>query len=507
MPGVTQHFNVQNMKKNILLLIMGLWGSLSAQTNGLLVADERYQQIPMLPTYSGVKYTEIPARISLKKYCPVPGNQGKSGACVGWAVGYGAMTIQKAIANNVTDQAQITQGALSAAFLYNQIRKNKTDCSEGAYLEDGLALVKDKGDCLEQSFNFDKNDCATQPGLTQLTEASLYRVQDFAAVFALDEDPKSKIGKACKILATQTPLVVGMGVTNSFFEVLPGANTWNPDPTEPIVGHHAMVLVGYNSVEKYFDLLNSFGPSWGQNGFIRVPFDDFERLCRYSYVMVPPASTPLGEASNAPQSTVQPIAEYALSGEFVFRQPAGYISNDNGDELMYFEEIATQQVAMGMGGLYRTQQPRFRVGDVFQLVAREIPRGRYVYVFSQSADGTLNQHFPRKQQTITSAGFVLEKTVEIVIPSEESLLQLPTAGVDYLCIVYSHAPVPQYEQRMLAIEQGSSAFPERVQAAFAEVLIEDKKTQFSGDRMAFSALASPATGRIATVMILGVTAE
>lgn len=48
-------------------------------------------------------------------------------------------------------------------------------------------------------------------------------------MFALDKDLKSKIGKACKILATQTPLVVGVGVTKSFFEVLPGALTWNPD--------------------------------------------------------------------------------------------------------------------------------------------------------------------------------------------------------------------------------------------------------------------------------------
>lgn len=481
-----------------------------AQMSGLLISDDRYQQVPLLPTYSGVKYTEIPARVSLKKYCPVPGNQGKSGACVGWSVGYGALTIQRAILNNTTDQARITQEAHSAAFLYNQVRKNKTDCSEGAYLEDGLALVKANGDCLEKSFNFDKNDCATQPNAQHIAEASRFRVQDFAAVFALDEEPKSKIGKACKILATQTPLVVGIGVPKSFFEILPGADTWNPEPSEGLTGYHAMVVVGYNSVEKYFDLLNSFGPSWGKNGFIRLPFDDFERLCRYAYIMIPstvPAFSPTALAPNAAVKNTSVESESKLSGEFVFRQPAGFVSNENGDELMYFEEISTHRLPTVSGGIYQTTTAKFKVGDVFQLVAREIPRGRYVYVFSQSADGTLNQHFPRKKQAVASAGFILEKTVEIVIPSEESLLQLPVAGEDHLCIVYSHSPIGQYEQRLQSIEQAGGVFSEKVEAAFADVLIEPKSIQFSDNKMAFSAIVQPDTGKIAAMIVLSVTAE
>ena len=486
-----------------------LWG----QTSGLLVSDDRYQQIPLLPTYSGVKYTEIPARVSLKKYCPVPGNQGKSGACVGWSVGYGALTIHRAILNNITDQAVITKNAHSAAFLYNQIRKNKTDCSEGAYIEDGLVLLKTMGDCLEESFVFDKNDCAEQPNAQQIAEASQYRVQDFASVYAIDEDAKSKISKTCKILATQTPIIVGIGITKSFFEVLPGADTWNPETNEATAGYHAMVVVGYNSVEKYFDLLNSFGASWGKNGFIRMYFDDFERLCRYAYVVVPPTHIATNKPAIVPANSVQtapniPTESVVLSGEFVFRQPAGYVSNENGDELMYFEEIATTLQNTGAGGLYQTTKAQFKVGDVFQLVAREIPRGRYVYVFSQSQDGTLNQHFPRKKQAIASAGFVLEKTVEIVIPSEESLLQLPVPGKDYLCIVYSHAPIGQYEQRLQSIEQEQGGgFPEKVHTAFADVLIEPQNIQFSDKKMAFSAISHPEKGKIATIMMLVVEAE
>lgn len=479
---------------------------IQAQSFGLLTSDERYQQLPLLPSYSGVKYTEIPARVSLKKYCPVPGDQGKTGACVGWAVGYGALTIQRAVLNNTTEQASITQQANSAAFLYNQVRKNKTDCSEGAYLEDCLNIVKEKGDCLERSFNYTVHDCSTQPGDREHQEAKQYIVQDFAAVFSLEEEPKNKISKACKILATKTPLVVGIAVTPSFFEVLPGADIWNPGLAESISSYHAMVLVGYNSVEKYVELLNSFGPSWGQNGFIKLPFDDFERLCRYAYVMVPAVREQPDNLATA--TTQQPAANpsMVLGGEFVFRQPAGFVTNESGAEMMYFEEIRTKLLDPKYG-LYEPVVNRFQPGDVFQLVAREIPRGRYVYVFSQSPDGSVNLHFPRKKTAMASAGFVLETTVEIVIPGEESMLQLPSAGNDFLCILYCHKPIEQFEQRLRQLESGNSPFPEKVHTIFQDILIKPANMQYQPEKMAFNALVNAGNGELATPIILHVQAQ
>jgi hypothetical protein len=495
------------MRQSIVLLIfVCCYLHSMGQQTGLLVSDSRYEQVPLLPTYSGVKYSEIPPRVSLKKYCPVPGNQGRSGSCVGWAIGYGALTIQRAVNNNLTDQARITSEANSAAFLYNQVRKTQSDCMEGVYLEDGLTTVKATGDCLETTFNFEKNDCAVKPDATHMAEAARYKVQDFAAVFALNEEPKSKISKTCKVLATKTPLVVGLGVTQSFYGILPGTETWNPDPSEAVVSHHAMVVVGYNSVEKYFELLNSFGPSWGQNGFVRLPFDDFERLCKYAYVLVVAPDQPA--APTVAQSTPVALPQDAmLTGEFVFRRPAGYVSNQEGEDLMFFEEVATKSANEVANGLYTTIAPKFAVGDVFQLVARDIPKGRYVYVFSQSSDGTLNVHFPRKEVAMATAGFVIEKTAEIVIPSEESLLQLPVPGKDYLCILYSQMPIPQFDERIKSIKKGNVPFLTQVQKSFEDVLIAPNQVQFSSEKMAFSATPQTDRGKIAAMIVLVVEAE
>jgi Papain family cysteine protease len=490
----------------IFLLSLILW-QCPGQQGGLLVSDERYQLVPVLPVYSGVKYTEIPLKVSLKKYCPVPGDQRQTGACAGWAAGYGALTIHRAIQNGLTDQAIITQNANSAAFIYNQVKRQKIDCREGAYLEDALEILRNQGDCLEQSFAFEKVDCHTQPGTIQRVEAQQFRIQDFAAVFTLDEAGKSKTGKVCKILATQTPILIGMGVTASFFDILPGATNWNPSTQEEITGYHAMVLTGYNNVDRHFECFNSFGASWGQNGFIRIPYDDFERLCRYAFVMVPGTDYPVARTNidNTAASTITDEHRF-LSGTFVFRRPAGFVTNEAGDELVYFEEINTHLQREGTG-IYHTKENIFRIGDGFQLVAREIPAGRYAFVFSQDATGETNIHFPKKRVTGATAGFVLDKTVEIVIPDEEHLLQLAAAGSDFLCILYANAPIPDFDKRIQRLQSDQAPLPEKFASIFADILITAPNVQFAPDKMSFHAIADPPGGHTAVAIILEVVAN
>ncbi len=485
---------------------------IQAQETGLLISDERYAGLPLLPTYSGAKFNDIPNRVSLKAYCPVAGDQGQSSTCVGWALGYGLLTIQRAVLSNQTDQAFVTRQAHSAAFLFNQLHTARSDCSGGAYIEDGLLLLKEIGCCLESSFNFERYGCAKKPSEEHIFEAQQYRIQDFAAVFDLNEPLKGKVSKACKVLATRTPIVVGMGITKSFFDILPGTRVWDPDPNEPIKGFHAMVLVGYNGVEKYFELFNSFGPSWGQNGFIRLPYDDFERLCRYAYVIVPRAQMPIMTTSigSSESGQKQEVVRYSeLSGEFVFRQPMGFVITDAGEELMYFEEIETVLSAESIG-VYRTRRPNFSVGDVFQLVAREVPRGCYVYVFSQSPNGTVNVHFPRKSLphgSPASASFMLAQTAELVLPDEEHLLQLPEVGKDHLCVLYSYAPLPDFERRLNWVRNAGGDFASAVRAVFKDYLVDSEHVRYAPDRMAFSARVEPAKGQIAVLLVLTVIAE
>lgn len=475
---------------------------LQAQS-GLLVSDERYQTVPLLPTYSGQKFNEIPLKVSLKKYAPVPGNQQNVSSCVGWATGYGALTIMAARQMGLTDQALITERAFSAAFIYNQVARQSGDCDAGAYVEDALKLLLDLGDCFELNFNFTRDGCKKKPVDKHYQEALSHRIADFASVFELGEPGKSKIAKACKVLATETPLIVGLGITPDFWDIKPGTALWDPDDGAAPQSFHAMVLVGYDNVERRFELMNSFGPGWGRSGFIQIRYDDFERLCRYAWVMIPGEGL-MNQPPPGVAKTVGGDPDQVLQGAFVFRTPAGYLQTPEGLDIPYFEEVTTRYLPEA--GHYVTDRPAFALGDAFQLVAREIPRGHYAYVFSQSPNGRVNLHFPKGTASgLQTAGFVLEQTAEIVIPAEMSLLQLSEPGTDWLCVLYSAMPVPEINIRMAQIEQGTGTFPERVRNVFSDVLIRADRVQFEPRKMAFSALSDEQHG--AAVLLLRVVAE
>jgi len=69
------------------------------------------------------------------------------------------------------------------------------------------------------------------------------------------------------------PVAFGTLVTEDFAN-----NHLTSDPvqiptSEIIAGGHAMVLAGYNSVERYFDVLNSWGTGFGDNGWCKMSFD------------------------------------------------------------------------------------------------------------------------------------------------------------------------------------------------------------------------------------------
>ena len=478
----------------LLLLILSVLGEIAAQ-RGLLVGDEKYLELPQLPTYSGTKYNEVPLKVSLRPYCPVPGSQGSTGACVGWATGYGALTILRAQQAATTDQAAITEMANSAAFIYNQIRLEEGDCVSGAYIEDALALLRSSGDCLENTFNFKKHGCMAKPMDEAIEEAFGYRIRGYAAVFELEEPPRSKVSKACKVLATQTPLIVGLGITQGFWNIKPGTRLWNPEPEEPLVGYHALIVVGYDNIERQFELMNSFGPGWGNGGFVKISYDDFERLCRYAYVLLPGAPNEpravakAGEGSPPSLNTKWHEARSdAFSGEFVFRRPAGYLTTSDGEELPWFEEVSVLFAANS--NWYEATQGAFPTGEVFQLVAREIPRGRYVYVFSQNPDGQINLHFPKIASAGKSAGFVLEKTAEIVIPSEQTVLQLSSPGEDFLCILFSENEISGFEERFVQMKATDGKLPQLVNEAFGDLFAESENIHFSDDKMAFTALTS-----------------
>jgi hypothetical protein len=133
------------MKITLLYFLFALLPAF-ASAQGLRVDETRHNALPRQPLYGDGGKAEAEElagirKIDLKPYCPKPRSQGQVASCTGWAAGYAALTIANAAAKGWDDPRSVTDSAFSALFLYNQVRENFEDCTEGSFIDQALKLI------------------------------------------------------------------------------------------------------------------------------------------------------------------------------------------------------------------------------------------------------------------------------------------------------------------------------------------------------------------------------
>jgi len=78
--------------------------------------------------------------------------------------------------------------------------------------------------------------------------------------------------KGC--LASGYPFVFGFTVYDSFEStaVAHSGHATMPLPNEQVVGGHAVAAVGYDDKNQWFIVRNSWGTSWGLDGYFTLPY-------------------------------------------------------------------------------------------------------------------------------------------------------------------------------------------------------------------------------------------
>jgi C1A family cysteine protease len=225
----------------------------------------------------------LPKQVDLKPYCPAVKHQGKLTSCVGWALGYGALTIQRAIQHGCTNTRVITHNASSALFIFNQIEKD--EMGRGSRIVDAAAFLKTRGDCLARHFDYDLADGKKLPDSLLAAAAQSFAIAGYDELFSSQELDSVKVMSVKAALAQHRPVTIGLAIRRNFM-LLRNAFYWHPDlgDTTP-AGGHAIVVVGYDDKRQAFQLMNSWGKEWGRDGFIWLKYKDFARFAKYGIVM------------------------------------------------------------------------------------------------------------------------------------------------------------------------------------------------------------------------------
>ena len=204
------------MKRLLFLtIVLVSLADIHAQKHGAgLVMDwKALEKIPKKAPLLTREYTSFPKSYSLKKYCPIPGDQSSYGTCTGWATAYAGRTIVEAIQNGWTDKQKITSEAFAPLYIYYMIKdKNVKGCLEGTSIERALSVMKEKGVVKKRSLDA---LCVETVKSSLATEALRYRIDDYFTLFGQQHKQDEVIRVTKKALVENCPVLVGMNIYTS----------------------------------------------------------------------------------------------------------------------------------------------------------------------------------------------------------------------------------------------------------------------------------------------------
>lgn len=399
------------------------------------------QQFKKASVYEGLEddnsKNPLPEAVSLAKFAPDRQNQGQQGSCVAWSSAYAARSIIEAAS---TDASPNTV-AYSPAFLYNQIG---LDGCQGSYIIRAMEFMTKKGSVPYNAFPYTDQDCSRQPSGQLSQEATQHKMHGFNRLTETDDPNGINLRAIKEHLAKDAPVVIGMMVGGSFMQDMMGQRVWHPaesDYQQMGFGGHAMCVIGYDDRMEggAFQIMNSWGPEWGENGIAWVRYGDFKEFVREAYGVDP-----------------MPKRGDALNREF--ECSIGLVNNDT-----------KQYIPLRSGGsnVFTTVSPVTK-GTKFKMEIKN-DLECYIYLFTPNAAGSSFVLFPYKPIHSPYCGI----TGTRLFPRKESIRADSIGNKDYMGIVVSKREL-DYTALNEAINKSSeSTYPGKLNDAIKNMLIRN----------------------------------
>ena len=192
---------------------------------------------------------DLPEEFSLKgKMCPVR-NQGAEGSCI-------AETCS-AIKEFQERENVGFMDYMSPQFVYN-LRQNQD--GEGMYPRNAMSILRSVGIVPEDMYPYGVIQKPDQISTSLAATANNYRISGYAFINTI-QGLKTAIHRC-------GPTMITVPVYNT------GPRMWKQEsPTQVIQGGHSMTAVGWT--KDGFIIRNSWGSSWGDNGYTVFPYSDW----------------------------------------------------------------------------------------------------------------------------------------------------------------------------------------------------------------------------------------
>jgi C1A family cysteine protease len=217
--------------------------------------------------------TPAPLPASYSIVMPPVRYQGTERSCVAFAVTYtmAAEQYYKTGAVTYSDASNM----FSPEYVFNQV---KSADSVGSSVVRSLDLLKNQGVCTWHSMPYSaSNGCSLMPTAAQTAEAANYKIASYSKI--IDSDMVA----IKTMIASNHPVIATFTIDHGFYNATSGF-IWNTLTGN--YGSHTMVICGYDDAKHAYKAINSWGPVWGDAGYIWIDYDFFPIAASYyTYVM------------------------------------------------------------------------------------------------------------------------------------------------------------------------------------------------------------------------------
>jgi len=448
------------IQKLFILPVFLLLSPLFAQqySRGAILDPVRYEQTAAKPVLVTRNYSSLPRSVSLKQYAPEPESQGSYGTCVGWSTAFAARTISESIELKRTNKAQNNNNTFSPIHAYkgHYLRMGITPTGdEGAYISSVLDFLKDEG--AVKRLALERTTAFPLIMISAYANSKRYPIADYVRLFSnyrggpgtIDE----RVVPVKKSLSEGKPVIIGMKTPLSFQTA---SGYWRPyENPNGEYGGHAMCVVGYddNMHGGSFEIQNSWGTDWGNNGYIWISYNTFASFVYEAYEII------------------ENLANYRDAARFSASIKIDVFNDNRGMPVTYDTQ-----------GFYKTRFS-YPLGTVFQFqVTNKYPA--YVYAFSaDDSSQDIERIFPS-----SGVSPVLDYADSTVAwPGEnEGMMIASDAGTHYLAVLFSKEALDiDAIERRFASERGT--FPQRVARAVGSNFIPYRDVKYSASSIEFSA--------------------
>jgi hypothetical protein len=190
---------------------------------------------------------------------------------------------------------------------------------------------------------------------------------------------------------------------------------YNPSQSEKNFGGHALCVVGYDNINKEFEIINSWGTDWGNNGFFNISYDNYGKYCNEAYQF---SLKPTNIADNQLTGSFQ-LLKYSPSDANSFIDINPFLSSDH----FYYLNAMIQK------------------DDYFRIRASGLVKDTYVYIFTIKPDNTSELLFPlnyNSNSQVKDIPLITSNSVSIELPeNKENAYSADIIGEDVLVILYS----------------------------------------------------------------------